>query len=83
MKFAQGFDGKVVHIGDFIMTVSEKTVAHATGLPCHGECWFKNKPIECVVCTRFLKEEHQPANWNKVFPRDWMQDEWRNVLYVL
>ena len=58
LYFAQGFNGKVVHIGNFIMTVSEKTIAHATGLPCHGECWFKNKPIEHVACTRFLKEEH-------------------------
>ena len=47
-----------MHIGDFIMAVSEKTVAHATALPCHGENLFTNKPIERVVCTRFLKEEH-------------------------
>jgi hypothetical protein len=65
------------------MTVSEKTVSRASGLPCRGERWFKNKPIERAVCTRFLKEEHQTANWKKGFPRDWMQDEWRNVLYVL
>ena len=35
------------------------------------------------MCTRFLKQEHQFANWKKGFPRDWMQDEWHNVLYVL
>ena len=83
LKFAQGFDGKIVHIGDFIMAILEKTFAHATGLPRQGEHWFKNKPIESKMCTRFLKEEHQSANWKKVFPRDWMEGEWRNVLYVL
>ena len=61
----------------------EKTISHATGLPRQGEHWFKNKPIEPTVCTGFLKEEHQSANWKKGFPRDWMQAEWRNVLYVL
>ena len=56
LKFAQGFDAKVMCIGDFIMEVLEKTIAHATSLPRQGECWFKNKPIERTVCTRFLKE---------------------------
>ena len=65
------------------MTVPEKTIACATVLPCRGECCFKNKPIEHVVCTRFLKHDHQFASWKKGFPQDWMQDEWRNVLYVL
>ena len=72
LKFAQGFDGKVMHIGDFIMKVFEKIVSHATGLPCHGERWFKNKPIKHAVCTMFLKEEHQSAIWKKGFPRYWM-----------
>ena len=35
------------------------------------------------MCTKFLKEEHQFVNWKKGFPQDWMQDEWRNMLYVL
>ena len=61
-KFSQGFDGKVMHIGDFIMVVFEKTVSRATSLHYHGERWFKNKPIERVVCTRFLKEDHQSTN---------------------
>ena len=37
LKFAQGFDGKVMHIGNFVMVISEKTIARAIGLPHHGE----------------------------------------------
>ena len=51
-----------MHIGDFIMAVSEKTVARATSLPRRWEHWFKNKTIERTVYTRFLKEEHQSTN---------------------
>ena len=65
------------------MEVYEKTVACTTGLPYHGERWFKSKPIEYGVCSRFLKEEHQFANWKKGFPQYWMHDEWCNALYVL
>ena len=57
-----------MHIGDFIMAVLEKIVSRATGLPRQGERWFKNKTIERTVCTRFLKEEYQSANWRKGFP---------------
>ena len=62
LKFAQGFDGKIVHICNFVMAVSEKTVARVNGFPCHGENWFKNKPIEHTVYTKLLKEEHQYMN---------------------
>ena len=65
------------------MTLIEKKIARAIGLPCRGERWFKNKPMEHAVCTKFLKHEHQSASWKKGFPQDWMQDEWCNVLYVL
>ena len=60
--FTQGFYGKVIQIGNFLMTVSEKTIARATGLPCCGERWFKNRPIERVDCARFMKEEYQSEN---------------------
>ena len=42
LKFALGFDGKIARIRDVVMRVSEKTISHATGLPIHGERWFKN-----------------------------------------
>jgi hypothetical protein len=42
LKFALGFDGKVAQIGDIVIRVNERTISHATGLPIHGERWFKN-----------------------------------------
>ena len=49
LYFTQGFDGKVVYIGNFIMIVSKKKIVHATALPYRGEHWFKNKTIEHAV----------------------------------
>ena len=37
LYFAQGFDGKVTHIGNFIMVVYEQTISCAFGLHCWGE----------------------------------------------
>jgi hypothetical protein len=42
LKFALGFDGKVARIGDIVIRVNERPISHATGLPIHGERWFKN-----------------------------------------
>jgi len=44
--FARSFDGQMVEIGDLKLTVTETTVAAATGLPQEGERWFKNKSVD-------------------------------------
>ena len=49
LYFAQGFDGKVVHIGNFIMTVSEKTISCASGLPC---CNVPKVEPHCKPCSK-------------------------------
>jgi len=44
--FARSFDGQTVEIGDLKLTVTETTVAAATGLCQEGERWFKNKGVD-------------------------------------
>ena len=57
--FAQGFDGKTTKIGDFMIEVTEASIATNTGLPCTGARWFKNKLVRAIDCNSFLVDGHQ------------------------
>jgi len=46
LKFAQGFNGKVIQIGDLTMNVNEKIISQEIGLPMEGIKWFKNKSVD-------------------------------------
>ena len=44
--FARSFNGNNVEVGDLQFTITESSLAQATGLPQTGERWFKNRTVE-------------------------------------
>ena len=73
LTFSQGFDGKTMKIGDLTIEVTEASIVAATGLPCTGERWFKNKPVRAINCNCFLVDGHQEPDWSKGIPRRWVR----------
>jgi hypothetical protein len=81
--FAEGFDGRVAHMGDLVFTVTEETLNQATRLLRIGERWFKNKQVEQGVWTQFFFLTEHNSDWNKGVPTTWIPEKWKNLLFVL
>jgi hypothetical protein len=57
-----------VQLGDMKLTITEATIAEATGLPMVAEKYFKSVIIDKKLCLKFLKSEHQDPYWTKGVP---------------
>lgn len=78
--FAESFDGTKAQVGNLALTVSEDSVAVATGLQKTGERWFKGMRIKRQNLNEYLLPDHQNPDWGKGIPRAWVKEEWHEVL---
>jgi hypothetical protein len=83
LAFAQTYDGESVQFGDMKLTITEATIAEATGLPMAGEKYFKRVIVDRKLCQKFLKPEHQDPDWTKGIPRSYIKEEYWMMLISL
>ena len=63
--------------------VSDQSISKATGLPVEGEKWFKKGKLTRAQINRLLKAEFHTVKLGKGFPRYYLHEEWKHVLFVL
>ena len=81
--FARSFNGQMVEIGDLKLTVTEATVAAATGLPQEGERWFKNKSVDEQTWRIMLRNPGMDTTvFTRGIPVHALREEWANLLLV-
>ena len=83
LQFSKTFDGDRAQVGDVMLTVSEQSISHATGLPKEGERWFKKGKLNRDQINRLLKLEFHLVKLGKGFPRHFMYEKWKHVLFIL
>jgi len=82
--FAWSFDGQMVEIRDLKLTVTETTVAAATGLPQEGERWFKNKSVDEQAWGIMLRNPGMDTNvFTKGILVHALKEEWASLLLVI
>ena len=82
--FSWSFDGQKVEIGDLKLTVTEKTVATATGLPQEGERWLKNKSVDEQAWRIMLRNPGMDTIvFTKGIPVHALKEEWASLLLVI
>jgi hypothetical protein len=83
LVFAQTYDGENVQFGDVKLTITEATIAEATGLSMVGERYFKRVIVDKNLCQKFLKPEHHNPDWTKGVPRSYIKEEYWTMLISL
>ena len=83
LQFSLGFDGHIAKVGSLEFSVTEDSIALATGLPRTGDRWFKNfrlprKDYDCVFKPEFLAMKGE-----KGFSKLWVRDEFHNSLMII
>lgn len=82
--FARSFDGQMVEIGYLKLTVTETTVATATGLPQEGERWFKNENVDEQARRIMVRNPGMDTTvFSKGIPVHALKEEWASLLLVI
>lgn len=77
LQFSKTFDGDRSQVGAIVLTVSEQSISHATGLPMEGERWFKKGKLNRDQINRLLKPEFHLVKLGKGFPSYFLYEEWQ------
>ena len=82
--FARSFNGQTVEVGDLKFTVTEATVAAATGLPQEGERWFKNRSVDDQIWRTMLQNQGMDTTvFTRGNPVHVLKEEWSSLLLVI
>ena len=66
-----------------MLLVSEQSISNATGFPVEGERWFKKGKLTRDQINRLLKPKFHMTKLGKGFPRNFLQEEWQHLLFIL
>lgn len=83
LHFAKTFDGNQARIGDLTLLVSDQSISKATGLPMEGKKWIKKGRLTRAQINHLLKPEFHTVKLGKGFPRYYLHEEWKHVLFIL
>ena len=71
--FARSFDGEKAEFKSLTLTVTEQSIAEATGLPTEGDKWFKRVSLTPSDFNYLLVSHHKNPDWHKGIPRVWLK----------
>jgi hypothetical protein len=82
--FAQIYDGENVQLGDVKLTITEATIAEATGLPMAGEKYFKRviidkKSLSKIPQARTSRPRLDQGNPLKLHQRGILDDSYKST----
>jgi hypothetical protein len=84
LDFAYSFDGEKATVGNFILRITEDSLAVVTGLPQIGERYFKTKHFKDKSWVPFISRSRVASvNWKKGIPRSWLVHPWDELAYLI